>query len=76
MNKKLRCVNRGACIEVYIDLSGETFLKKGSSPNPFPKTFNTNFSRTGHNVKFSDFCLYGVCPVRLKFHTESFREGV
>jgi len=21
-------------------LSGETFLRKGSSPNPFPKTFN------------------------------------
>ncbi|HQM01815.1 MAG TPA: hypothetical protein PLH98_14880, partial [Ruminococcus flavefaciens] len=25
---------------LYTHLSGETFLRKGSPPNPFPKTFN------------------------------------
>ena len=31
-------------IEVYGNYSGKTFLRKGSSPNPFPKTFDPNFS--------------------------------
>ena len=26
--------------QLYTHLSGKTFLRKGSSPNPFPKTFN------------------------------------
>ena len=32
---------------VYYYYSGKTFLRKGSSPNPFPKTFNPNFSQIG-----------------------------
>ena len=33
-------------VKTYIwDLSGETFLRKGSPPPPLPKTFNPNFSK-------------------------------
>ena len=30
-------------MKMFILLSGETFLRKGSPPNPFPKTFNLKF---------------------------------
>jgi len=32
-------------------LSGETFLRKGSPPNPFPKTFNRIFPLRGRSTK-------------------------
>ncbi|MBQ6212178.1 MAG: hypothetical protein IJJ57_04690, partial [Ruminococcus sp.] len=34
----------GIYIEVYSYYSGKTFLRKGSSPNPFPKTFLSKFT--------------------------------
>ena len=30
-------------------ISGETFLKKGSPTNPFPKTFSSNFAPMGYS---------------------------
>jgi len=32
-------------------LSGETFLRKGSPPNPLPKTFNRIFPLRGRSTK-------------------------
>ena len=40
----------GAYVAVYARYSGKTFLRKGSSPNPFPKTFNLNFPQIGRMV--------------------------
>lgn len=37
-------ITSGFFLKLYMQLSGETFLKKGSPPNPLPKTFNTNLS--------------------------------
>ena len=61
----------------YVYLSGETFLRKGSPPNPLPKTFNTNFSPIGCVLKkFEHHVRSDTHPMGLKFHTESFRKGV
>ena len=63
--------------ELYTYLSGETFLRKGSPPNPLPKTFNTNFSPIGCIFQMNtEFRNYWMHPMGLKFNTESFRKGV
>ena len=37
--------------QLYMYLSGETFLRKGSPPNPLPKTFNRIFPLRGRSTK-------------------------
>ena len=47
--QKSRYLNRYTHIEALWNLLGKTFLKKGSFPDPFLKTFSPNFAPMGYS---------------------------